>query len=254
MHHRVSLLSIGIGVVIALFESDYTVAQSRTRWGVQAGGGIGWVRLQGQAPYATSARPTWQAGLLAETHLSPHWSLQYGLGGALKGFRLQEAYSYDATDELGRPVPGYYQSQDAYRLTYLQAHALLVYRPSAADNGWQLLLGGYAGMGVRGRYRYRYTDTWGNLTRNAAGRHRLVYGYTPGSGGGFGILGSSPSADIRPFDTGLQVGSGYSWRNLQVQAVYQIGLLPLLPNYLARQLEHQAYLQGTSVTLSYFLR
>ncbi|MET4106674.1 outer membrane beta-barrel protein [Hymenobacter sp. UYP22] len=250
MHHPFKLL--GASLLLGLLTGTAARAQHRTQYGVQAGGGAGWVHLRGQALYATRARPTWQLGVVAETRLASHWALQYGLGGAMRGYRLREDVTYEA-DQKGVPTVGRYRSQDAYRLTYLLAHTLLVYQPAGAGNGWQLLVGGYAGLGMRGRYRYQYTDSWGNITRAAAGRQRLVYGYRSGSGRGFGILGGGSSADIRPIDAGLQVGGGYCWQRVHVQACYQASLTPLLPGYLERQLQHREYLRGATISLSYFL-
>lgn len=224
-------------------------AQRRTQLGVQAGAGLSWTQQRGAAPPSSWQRPSGQVGMVAETRLSNQLALQYGLGIALKAYR---SYS-DGVFNQGTADEVRLQATTTTHLTYAQVQAVAVFAPAGLSRGVRLLLGGYGSMGVWGRSSDDLTETRPTESRSYGSNYRLRFGYSGGSGGGFGLLGGGGSADIRPFDAGLLGGVGYRRGAVQVAACYEWGLGQLLPGYLERRFHYQAYLRGASLTATYYL-
>lgn len=157
----------------------------------------------------SSYRSGGEAGVLAQVGFSNHWAVQPSLLYARK------APSYGTTSYYQPNNYGYHQ-QYTLGLNYLLLPINVLYSQRANGQGSQVFLGPYVGWLLGGTYRVRSNE--------GPGQPKL---------GGPAYDGTVEAGDtytndscyaIRKLDAGLQVGIGYGFEALQLQASFSLGL------------------------------
>lgn len=157
----------------------------------------------------SSYRSGGEAGVLAQLGFSDHWAVQPALLYARK------APSYGTSSYYQPNNYGYHQ-QYTLGLNYLLLPVNLLYSQRPNGQGKQVFLGPYMGWLLGGTYRVQSNEGRGQP-----------------KGGGPAYDGTVEAGDtysndshyvIRGFDAGLQVGVGYGFEALQVQASFSLGL------------------------------
>jgi hypothetical protein len=157
----------------------------------------------------SSYRSGVEAGVLAQVGFGSHWAVQPALLYARK------APSYGTSSYYQPNNYGYHQ-QYTLGLNYLLLPVNVLYSQRPNGQGGQVFLGPYVGWLLGGTYRVR---------SNAGPGQPKVGGpaYDGTVEAGDTYVNSSRYA-IRGLDAGLQVGVGYGFEALQLQASFSLGL------------------------------
>ena len=178
-------------------------------------------------------------------------ALVYVQRGAL--LTARNIYSVNASDPY-QVFAEYATTVNRYKLNYLELPVNLVYNAAGEEggNGFQTVLGVYAALGVSGtndgtvEYRQQQNSP-APPTRTVRLDKKIDF---------INDLSAATYVGqyVRSTDFGGQVGIGYLYRSLQLQALYQLGFTPLEPKVNGRQASSQSQHRVVQVTLNYFLR
>lgn len=164
----------------------------------------------------SSYRSGAEAGVLAQLGFGAHWAVQPALLYARKAQRYGTTSYYQ---------PNNYGSYQEYTLgvNYLLLPVNLLYSQRAGGQGGQVFIGPYVGWLLGGTYRTRYSEGPGQPKVGGPAYDGTVEAgdtYTTGS-----------RYAIRGLDAGLQVGVGYGFEALQLQASFSLGLRNIGADY-----------------------
>jgi hypothetical protein len=158
-----------------------------------------------------------------------HLALQASVLYTQKGFgvRYQELNSYGNNEQLPSSI------DQLYKLNYFALPVNLVYQLQANEQGLEVFAGGYLARLLNGRFVYDNSFEVPVLNGNGATEIVAQKGEAKVKAGNeFPPVGTSASAHLsRPWDAGVQIGAGYRYKQLLVQATYSRGLVDLGPTY-----------------------
>ena len=158
----------------------------------------------------SSYRSGFEAGVVAQVGVGTHWALQPALLYARK------APGYGTSSYYQPNNYGYYQEY-TLGLNYLTLPLNLLYSQRASGQGGQVFLGPYVGWLLGGTYRVRTNTGSGQPTLGGP-----AFDGTVKPGDTYATSGSDYY--LRRLDAGLQVGVGYGFDALQLQASFSLGL------------------------------
>lgn len=157
-------------------------------------------------------RSGFEAGVVAQVGFGGHWAVQPALLYTRKapGFGT---YSYYQPNNYS------YKEEYTLGLNYLTLPINLLYSQRANGRGGQVFAGPYVGWLLGGTYRSTIGSAYGSS----------VPGGTTSSGDvkvgdTYATSRRDPNYYMHRLDTGLQVGVGYGFEALQLQASFSLGL------------------------------
>jgi len=158
----------------------------------------------------TPYRHGFQAGIIGVVQFV-HLAIQPALLFSQKGYHHTQ-YIYSSYWKV------HVHGSTKQNLNYLELPVNFVFS-TGKDDGFQVLLGGYAAAGIGGRFRQKSYAEEGPINEYA--------GYVEGS-----RISRNPFGEgAQRYDFGVNGGLGYKYKHLQMQIIYGLGLL---------NVEHQA--------------
>ena len=222
-------------------------AQATFSFGPRLGGSVTSAHFPEESRASYQSRLGFEAGLLGNLQFG-HFAVQPSLLFAQRGYRKSSVPVY--VDPPIPPDPG--TIDETYRLNYLTLPLNLAFTLGRDGQGLQVFGGPYVGLLLGGNYAY----------------HLHINSYYPG-GNSYdreevrkvqaGSVVSNPSSDYmysQQFDTGLQMGLGYRFRGLLMQAGYSLGLRNLAVQYEYNHAVYDTpayYNRAWQVSLSYLV-
>ncbi|MGI4863083.1 MAG: porin family protein [Janthinobacterium lividum] len=160
----------------------------------------------------SSFRSGFEAGVVAQVGVGTHWAVQPALLYARK------APSY-GTSSYYQPNNYGYKQEYTLGLNYLLLPLNLLYSQRPNGQGGQVFLGPYVGWLLGGTYRVRTNAGTGQPSVGGP-----AYDGNVKPGDTYATGSQNSDYYLRRLDAGLQVGVGYGFEALQLQASFSLGL------------------------------
>jgi hypothetical protein len=202
----------------------------------------GWETLFGEVQ-DTPRRYGFQLGVASSIQFS-HFAIQPALVFIQKGYHYKQSGEYHYYDQN-------YHTHLATKqnLNYWEVPVNLVFSTGRED-GFQLLVGGYAALGVEGWHLEK-----GHIDEPPIGEFGYyANGWDREQDAFKDIYGGHSGAHLWAYDFGVNGGLGYKHKSLQVQAIYSKGLCQLAHNSFKEDLtKFTTYNRSVELTVSYLL-
>jgi hypothetical protein len=231
---NISQLFTGAALTVGLFAATQTAAQTTVGVGPRLGLNIASFNLNKESIDVTSRKGV-QAGVMLNVRfgrLSFQPALMYSQRGG------------DVFEKDARYGAVFANIKEVYRFDFVDLPLNLVYTTSK-DHGFQTILGPYASWGVGGTASQTVITQPSQLTPSATYYNSDAVSFKNNVGST-----DPPGTYVRALDIGAQVGLGYLYKHVQLQAIYQIGLSRIEPDW-GGQEKSEDYHRVLQFTLSY---
>ena len=182
-------------------------------------------------------------------------ALQPAITYSMKGAKVDDERTTTSTTS-GITTSTKSTQTGSFSLGYVDIPVNLVYT-TGGDNGFQVFVGPYVGLGLSGKYDFKdsYTST------TSGGGISLTSTVNTDGKGDIEFNGSPTDAEAEKafnekkvlfggLDYGLNVGIGYLINNIQIQAGYGLGLSNIEPKYTDQKDSERGTLKNNVISLT----
>lgn len=237
---------VGLVALLQYSTSGFAQLSIAPRLGLQ----IAHLNLSASSP-TVSSRLGMSAGVTANIRLG-RCSLQPALVYVQRGAKVADKGGWVSIyTSNGYSTTRYRTSTADYRLDYLEIPFNLVYTAEDEEtgNGFQTLIGPYIAFGVEGSVDVKTEDRNlkdGPVIETKTEKQDILYANNI-------TQGMASGQYLRALDAGGQIGLGYRYSRLQLQALYQLGLVSTRPTVMGKKAGSENFHRVIQVNLNYFL-